>query len=115
VNVWKHCGQNAPGWWNLRDWLAAFEPFSNAGKTFYGRGWEDRTGMLYMHPEDLATYRNRGHAGLIDYVVWSYQTPIVWHDKEQGWIDPGHGYTMATKCKHYNNAAAAVSVLREEQ
>lgn len=111
-HVWKHCGEHANGWWDLREWLGTFEPFSNAGKTFHGGPYENVTGRLYLHPETLAEYRERKQ--FIDYVVWSYQTPIVWHDTERGWVDPGHGYTQATKAKHYGRVAPAVAVLRGE-
>lgn len=114
TNVWKHCGTHANRWTDLRDWLEAFEPFSNRNKTFYGHQWEDTVGRLYQHPETLAEYRERGRAGRIDYVVWSYETPIVWHDTERGWIDPGHGYSQATKAKHYGRVAPAITALRGE-
>lgn len=114
-NVWYAHGTNAVNWWGLRDWLSDLEPFSNRSGTFHGGEWVSDAGRLYQDPTRLAEYKERGYAGQIDYVVYSYSTPIAWHDKELGWIDPGHSYSKTTAGKHYGPTATAISQLGAEQ
>jgi len=106
-------GKSRTGFRTLSEWLADHEPFKNAGGTFRGGEWTSETGRLYLHPEDKVEYTDRGYAGMIDYVIYSYSTPIAWHDKEKGWIDPGHGYSPTTRGKHYGPTRTALSVLED--
>lgn len=113
-NVWYAHGENAVGWQGLRDWLAALEPFSNRDKTFHGGEWVPSGGRLYQDANWLAEYKGRGYDGKIDYVVYSYETPIAWHDKERGWRDPGLSYSKTTAGKHYGPTITAISQLGEQ-
>lgn len=104
-------GKNSTNFYTLSEWLEAFEPFEVSTGNFRGGEWSPTRGRLHNYPEDYKEYTDRGYAGMIDFVVYSYSTPIVWHDKEKGWIDPGHGYTQTTKAKHYGPTRTALSVL----
>lgn len=40
------------------------------------------------------------HAGRISQVIYSYSTPIAWHDSEHGWIIPIVTYSVTTSNRH---------------
>ena len=62
-------------------------------------------------PRDWArTLSARRH--LITYVVYSYQTPIAWHDSEAGWIVPDERYSITTS-RHQSTVRAALTYLGE--
>jgi len=50
---------------------------------------------------------------LIDYVVWSYATPICWRDKEAGWVVPDEHYSQTTSV-HQGRIQAALAFLGED-
>lgn len=63
------------------------------------------TGIL---PNDWAnTFTARQQ--VIDYVVYSYRTPIAWHDTEAGWIVPDERYSVTTS-KHQGKVRFAISL-----
>lgn len=39
-------------------------------------------------------------AGRISQVIYSYSTPIAWHDSQYGWIIPRETYSVTTSAKH---------------
>lgn len=39
-------------------------------------------------------------AGRISQVIYSYSTPIAWHDAEYGWIIPRVSYSATTSIRH---------------
>lgn len=43
---------------------------------------------------------SRFSAGKISQVIYSYSTPIAWHDTELGWIVPVERYSITTSSKH---------------
>lgn len=49
--------------------------------------------MPRSYREDF--YRDRDHHG-IDYIVWSYETPIAWHRRDGVWVRPDHKYSVTT-------------------
>lgn len=40
------------------------------------------------------------NAGRVSQVIYSYSTPIAWHDSEYGWIIPRVTYSPTTSTKH---------------
>lgn len=40
------------------------------------------------------------NAGRISQVIYSYSTPIAWHDSRYGWIVPDVSYSPTTSTKH---------------
>lgn len=108
-------GQRSTNWWTLKEWLRKLEPFQNNPRTFTGIRIEEpcspTVGKLYMYPEDAKRLDDACNAGFVDYIIYSYATPIAWHHTEDGWIDPGHGYTQTTKAKHYGPTAVAIAEL----
>lgn len=47
-----------------------------------------------------------------DYVVYSYQTPIAWHNRDGQWVQPDVKYSPTTT-KHQGKIAVALSVLKD--
>ena len=63
------------------------------------------TGQL---PQDWAnTFQARSH--VIDFVVYSYATPIAWHDIEAGWVMPDERYSPTTSKQQGKIRYAALS------
>lgn len=111
-NVWYAHGKNAVHWWGLKCWLANLEPFSNRSGSFRGGPAEGSSvGWLESDAPTALLFKERYWLGMIDYVVYSYSTPIAWHDKETGWVDPGHSYSKTTAGKHYGPTTTAISQL----
>ena len=91
--------------------LANREPFRTHGALagdVPGAGVSSYLGRL---PADWhRTLTARQH--LVTYVVWSYATPIAWHDKEAGWIVPDEHYSVTTS-RHQGIVRAALTHLGE--
>jgi hypothetical protein len=50
------------------------------------------------------------HSYGTDYVIYSYATPLAWHDSERGWTMPDERYSVTTS-KQQGRIATAISVL----
>lgn len=57
-----------------------------------------------------ATEEQRESLDRSDYVIYSYYTPIAWHDVDKGWVQPDVKYSRTTT-KHQGRIAVAISVL----
>ena len=91
-------------WWGLGKVLGARETWRTHGALRGGPHAPFQTGRL---PADWCrTLQARSH--LVDYTIYSYQTPIAWHDKESGWIIPAEHYSVTTT-RHQNLVRTAVS------
>jgi hypothetical protein len=69
--------------------LNALEPFVTSGSLRGVREFEG-TGQL------PAEHRDAVRAATVDYVVYSYATPIAWHDTVTGWTMPKERYSVTT-------------------
>lgn len=74
------------------------KPFTAGGNAygmpnFRGGPAEGRTGALSKHPAWLSRYY--ADANAIDYVIYSYHTPIAWHTPD-GWVIPPVKYSIST-------------------
>lgn len=85
-------------------------PFRNSNRTFRGEPMSPRSGALVfsgrMPHEDAERLAD---ATGVDYVVWSYSTPIAWHD-EQGWHVPDARYSPTTS-QHQGTVRVAIAKL----
>lgn len=102
---------NGTSWLTFRDTLAALTPFRT-----YGNLSGDRHEPGYIEPGRLPEpYRTELHSRNrhIDYVVWSYGTPIAWHDTERGWVMPDVKYSTTTS-KAQGRIAPGIASLNEE-
>jgi hypothetical protein len=89
-------------------------PFANSSKSLRGEPMTPRPGvhvstgrMPREHAADLRA------AEVVDYVVWSYATPIGWHD-EHGWHVPATTYSPTTT-QHQHTARMGVHHSGEER
>jgi hypothetical protein len=90
--------------------LANREPFKTHGalRAMSGKWITAQLGRL---PADWRnTVRARSH--VIDYVIYSYQTPIGWRDTEAGWVIPAEHYSQTTSV-HQGRIRAALAYLGE--
>lgn len=88
-----------------RKYIANLEPFTNGTGSFRGVERDDipsGTGKMPDGPErgDYIVQRNWG---FLDYVVFSYATPIAWYSNRDGWHVTEHKYSVTTSGKHMNN------------
>lgn len=111
--AFKTHGQNRTDSRTLAEWLRAKEEFtgnSASGKTV-GKydTYSDR--LRYAVSEDVVrSFENGVRDGDVDYVVYSYATPMAWHSQTDGWVMPDAKYSVTTS-KFQGTLAAALSVL----
>jgi hypothetical protein len=102
-------------WWELQELLAEGEEFKNTTGKFRGERWTSstrpHTGQM-SGADRMAMERDLVHYG-IDYVVWSYATPIGWRRGDGVWVSPDAGYSMTTKTKHLSRLRPAIAELNE--
>lgn len=93
----------ADGWWKLADLLVgAPEDFNSPRATFRGRTHLDGCGWL---PEGEAALL-RGVEDDIEFVIYSYETPIAWRVKGE-WVIPEVTYSITTT-RHQSLVRTAV-------
>lgn len=100
------------GWWVLRDAIADGSEFTNSNGSFRGERVENGT-LTWGHrlPTDAEkVFRSRGSE--IDYVIYSYGTPIAWHTRVSPnntptWWLPTARYS-ATTSSHQGKAHVAI-------
>lgn len=86
--------------------IARLESFTTHGN-MHGERIERSTGMYATSYagwlRGSAYDRWQADRETIDYVVWSYATPILWHAAD-GWVRIGHSFSAASS-KHQSRAA----------
>lgn len=83
------------------DLVPELKPFRNSTGSFWaveGQHADNRTGEMPDHLRD--EYLTLFNWGFIDYVVYSYDTPIAWFCNRSGWHNPKHYYSNTTSTKH---------------
>lgn len=78
------------------------EPFKTAGSLQGEAGTFTSLGRL---PSDWQRTL-QARRGYVDYVIYSYATPIAWHDVEAGWIVPEVSYSITTTIQQNQVRAA---------
>jgi|OpeIllAssembly_1097287.scaffolds.fasta_scaffold11775_7 hypothetical protein len=109
--VLRFRGKGTTGYRALADALAGRPENFTMGsmRGLYGGGPMLSTGSL---PADWCnTYQARHH--LITYVIYSYATPIAWHDSEVGWVVPAEVYSVTTS-RHQGTVRAALNYNRKD-
>lgn len=92
------------GWRKLADIIARRDSFHNSTKSFRGTawipsyGWRDTLSRLPQEWVDRfrADLIGDGIHPTMDYIVYSYQTPIAWHTPGTGWTVPDVTYSPTT-------------------
>ncbi len=87
--------------------LTSLAPFVTSG-TFRGVPGPGPRG-IYSTGHLPSEYRAAVTAETVDYVVYSYSTPIAWHDSVSGWSVPDVSYSVTTS-RHQGKIRAALSV-----
>ncbi len=112
-NVYRAHGRQPTSRETLAGWLDNREPFSNGNGTFHGRRATGNvlTGRM---PGGPGSERVRWFCSDvdIDYVVFSYATPIAWHAVKHGWIVSEDKYSQTTT-QHQTAIRVAVDFTRE--
>ncbi len=106
------------GWWVFRDVIANGEEFRTYGALYSVKKYvpghvydpcncaEDGNGPWGRLPKQY--WESVNHA---DYVIYSYSTPIAWHDYYQDkWVMPDEKYS-ATTSDHQSLVCTAISEL----
>lgn len=89
--------------------IANREPFTNSTGSFRGVPGDEANNTTGRMPEDEERdYLSQKMWGFIDYVVFSYSTPIAWYSNRDGWHLTEAGHSMTTKCKHMPQVRAAM-------
>lgn len=99
---------NKTPFWTLRDVLASREAFETGGAFHGGPVGDSESYGLGRLPREYVT---RLQANRPDYVIYSYSTPIAWHDAD-GWTVPHEHYSVTTS-RHQGMASVAISQLAE--
>ncbi len=97
-------------WQDFRDALSTLEPFRTHGQLWGTEGaYLSTPGRL---PEPwLALYRRSWRDESIDFLVYSYNTPIAWHHAPTDtWIAPLVYYSTTTS-RHQNKIFAAIEAI----
>lgn len=97
-------------WTQYMEPLRELEPFTTHG-SLHGEPYPLGTGYVSTGelPDDWARlFVARSH--IIDYVAFSYHTPIAWHDRETGWVCPEERYSVSTS-KQQGRIFTAISQL----
>lgn len=100
-------------WLDIRAMLDKRTPFHNSTGKFRGE----------LHDPDMPTLPGGGQMSIadrnrmrmihdvhgIDYIVYSYSTPIAYRDRRGIWCVPDAGYSQTTKAKHLSRVRPAVA------
>lgn len=92
------------GWWKLADIIARRDSFTNSTKSFRGTAWLSsygRDAAIGRLPQEWverfrADLFGDGIRPAMDYIIYSYQTPIAWHTPATGWTVPDVAYSRTT-------------------
>lgn len=114
VKVGAH-GRNA-GWWRVRDAIAVDRNFTNSNRSFRGErvtDWRALPSWPGQLPEHFAGFY-QAHRDRIDYVIYSYETPIAWHVRAvpgaaaAAWYYPSTRYSVTTS-RHQSQTHVAIA------
>lgn len=116
MNTYRAYGRNVTTWFTVERWLIKGEAFSNSTKTFYGMPLKLDTAQFQVQGRlDGAMLRRlRDMAPRVDYMVYSYGTPIAWHTAEDGWTVHGDVYSQTTT-QHSRVIELAVHDMSDDQ
>lgn len=126
MKTFKSYGKGRTHFTELAAWLAGGEAFSNQTGTLSGapveplkrEAWQadPYVGRLYESTQWKNQYVADTRAGLVDYVIRSYDTPIAWHVRENGklkarWVQPDIKYSLSTS-NHQGRVATAIQTAK---
>jgi len=92
-------GKGLSSWLDFRDVITGFEPFDISSGNFHGRPISLGDGV-YLEMGQMPNDEREDFRAVeeeIDYIVYSYWTPIAWHVNGAGWFRTSAGHSNATK------------------
>jgi hypothetical protein len=105
-------------WWELKEILSNNQPFHNSTGKFRGVLNDPEIPTLPGYGQMSEADRNRMRLTHdlygIDYIVFSYATPIAYRNRHGVWTVPNAGYSQTTKAKHLSPLRPAVSAIMDE-
>lgn len=107
---------NADSWTRLAEILETRADFNPDSASLRGRAFEigdrGRQGMGRLPDGDIASeYAVASRDERIDYVIFSYRTPIAWHYRDANeWRMPDTRYSVTTS-KHQSKVRTAIGSL----
>lgn len=106
------------GWWTLRDLLKRDEAFHNTTGNLRGVHHNPDAPLPSKGRMDIADSHkmNMVHDMYgVNYIIYSFQTPIAYRDTHGKWIVPDAGYSAITKSKHLSRVRPAIAQIMEEK
>lgn len=94
-------------WYEFRPLLMAQEPFRCYGNMHAVKVDSDRAGLGCLDPVQAAALSAALSEREVDYIVYSYATPIAWHFANGRWCVPGVYYSAITS-RHQSRIRAAL-------
>lgn len=83
-----------------RTYISNMEDFANKNETFSGYSPAHAPhGKYYtgrLNDEAAETLKQMVRDDEIDFIVYSYVTPIAWHSRKHGWFEVKQKFTMTT-------------------
>lgn len=113
MNKYGHYGNGKTSLYTLAGWLKGLQPFRAANNQFRGESFPQLsgdTGALFYDEALYESFKKDQREFMIDYIVYSYHTPIAWHHKAHGWIENPNTYSKTT-ADHKSAVRAALSVM----
>lgn len=107
---------DADGWWTLRDLLKRNEAFHNTTSKLRGVHHNPDAPLPDKGRMDNADRHkmNMVHDMFgVDYIIYSFQTPIAYRNTHGTWVVPDAGYSMVTKSKHLSRVRPAIAELEK--
>lgn len=94
---------------DIAECLRTLRPFHNYNRQFRGVVAQQGSGILSTADKYIWT---TSHEIGIDYVVYSYRTPILWHTR-YGWCEIETKFSVTTS-KHQSKARAALGIITSD-
>lgn len=103
-------GSRTSGWWEFIAPLRNMQAFDTSG-SLKGRVGDDDYSWGRLTGDEYNRFKAAYYAGKLEYVVYSYSTPIAW--KADGvWYQPDTRYSVTTT-KQQNKIAVAISKVND--
>jgi hypothetical protein len=109
-------GKGRTSWQDFRDVITAFESFTISSGAFHGNPVLLGEGV-YIHMGQMPNDERdnfRAIGAEIDYVIYSYVTPIAWHVSGAGWFRTAAGHSNTTK-RHMGQLCGIPWAISDEQ
>ena len=101
-------GSRKSGWWEYVPVLREYKPFDTSG-SLKGRVGDDDYSWGRLTDDELAAFKDAYYARKLQYVVYSYSTPIAWKSSDDAEWYVSESHYSETTTKQQNKIAVAIS------